>query len=39
MKNDDIIENVLQCGKEGVKQNIMEALDELELQQTFFMTT
>ena len=28
MKNDDIIENVLQCGKEGVKQNIMEALDE-----------
>lgn len=28
MKNDDIIENVLQCGKEGVKQNIMEVLDE-----------
>ena len=28
MINDDITENVLQCGKEGVKQNIMEALDE-----------
>ena len=28
MKNDDIAENVLQSGKEGVKQNIMEALDE-----------
>lgn len=28
MINDDIAENVLQCGKEGVKQNIMEALDE-----------
>lgn len=28
MINDDITENVLQCGKEGVKQNIMEALDK-----------
>lgn len=28
MKKDDIAENVLKHGKEGVKQNIIEALDE-----------
>lgn len=28
MKKDDIAENVLKRGKEGVKQNIIEALDE-----------
>lgn len=28
MKNDDIAENVLQCGKEGVRQNMAEALNE-----------
>ena len=28
MKNDDIAENVIKRGKEGVKQNIIEALDE-----------
>ena len=28
MKNDDIAENVLQCGKEGVRQNMAEALSE-----------
>ena len=28
MKKDDIAENVLKQGKEGVKQNIIEALDE-----------
>lgn len=28
MKNDDIAENVLQYGKEGVRQNMVEALNE-----------
>lgn len=28
MRNDDIAENVLQIGKEGVRQNIAEALNE-----------